>query len=157
MELVDAFGPDFIQLAPPDEDHFDPVWMAEMLAAGVLGAIGAGITAGIKDWSKDKTLNVLNGVAAQIARRLPAAIKRPFSAVQTEETRADTERQAALEVASARRAITAFGGTTADMVVTVSVTTTVTSLEHLGLDETVSERVRDELQNQLIAVLRRPD
>ena len=43
------------------------------------------------------------------------------------------------------------------MVVTISVTTTVTSLEHRGLDETVSERVRDELQNQLAAVLRRRD
>jgi hypothetical protein len=157
MELVDAFGPDFIQLAPPDEDHFDPVLIAEMLASGVLGAIGAGIAAGIKEWSKDKTLDVLNAVEAQITRRLPAAVKRPFSAEQTEETRADAERQAALEIASARRATTALGGTTADMVVTISVTTTMTSLEQLGLHETVSDRVRDELQNQLTAVLRLPD
>jgi hypothetical protein len=133
------------------------VAIAEMLASGVLGAVGAGIIAGIKEWSKDMTLDVLNAVAAQITRRLPAAVKAPFSAVQTEETRADAEKRDALEIVSAKRATAALGDTTADMVVTISVTTTVTSLEHLGLDEIASERVRDALQNQLTSVLRGPD
>ena len=155
LAIVDAFGPDFIQLAPPDEDHFDSVHIAEYVAFAMLGAVGSGITAGIKEWTKDKTVTVLDSVASQIRRMLPGALRKPFSHRQTPEMLEINEKEAALSVESARDAAAALDPAAVDAVLSVSAATARATLEQMGVDAAVSQSVYEELDRQLVIVIRR--
>lgn len=154
LALVDALGPDFIQLAPPDEHHFDSMQVAEAVAYGMLGLVGSGIAAGVKDWTRDKTVNVLDAVAAHISRRLPAALRKPFSHVQTPETSDADEREACLNVSSAQAATAGLDPATADAVISVGTAAARAVLEEMGVDSSLSERVHDELRRQLVTIIR---
>ncbi|PXW97381.1 hypothetical protein [Mycolicibacterium moriokaense] len=155
LALVDALGPDFIQLAPPDEHHLDSVSIAECVAFAMLGAVGSGITAGVKDWTKDKTVSVLDAVAAHIGHRLSGALRKPFSTVQTPEMRDADEKETALNVSSAREATAGLDPATADAVIAVGSAAARAALEDMGVDSRVSQRVQDELGDQLVIIIRR--
>lgn len=62
IEISEALGPDFADLAPPGEAHFFPAAVALAVAYWLLKAVLAGIHDGIQEAAKQGTVDVLGAI-----------------------------------------------------------------------------------------------
>jgi hypothetical protein len=78
FEIVDAIRGEINDLAPTDEQRFDPGTVGVMLALWLLQAVAEGVKDGIKEAAKDETKPVATAVISALKQRLPSYLQRPF-------------------------------------------------------------------------------
>jgi len=154
FEMIDALGVDFVQLAPPDEAHFDSRDVARAVVLFVLAAVGAGIHDGIKEWTKDETVEVLDSVSHQISERLqPEAVTQPYIQIPTECDLNSARDAAERQLAAAREATCELEPTFIPQIAQVGGSTVRISLESMGLAASAGERLQRTVDEQLTTFL----
>jgi hypothetical protein len=155
---ADALGPDFVELAPDGEAHFDPSGIALLAAASIVSAACGGVLAGIRQAAQGATTALIDGVVRAVRQRLPRdGVRKTFTEVAD-----DTAMDAALDAAAADLAEVrtfAVGIGQADLARIVDATATAVrqELESLGLSPNPAERVRQCLSVQLAITVSLPD
>jgi len=157
LSIADAIGPDYIDLGPPDEAHFDPVTIGLMVAIWIAGAVGDGIHEGIKEASSAGTQAVLKAVTSRIQERLvPRQIRKAFRQPKTG-SQLDMEMKAATQkLASAHDSTRALDEDTVGQIVTASASAVRRSLEASGLGGSGAERLQKSVEANINIVLRQP-
>src|ERR1700760_1719386 len=93
IEIADAMGPSFTELAPPGEARFEPVSVSVLVAYWILHAVASGIHDGIQESAKDGTKATLEAVTRAVANHLlPGRIRRLFDK-ENPPSAADSKRQ----------------------------------------------------------------
>jgi hypothetical protein len=167
IDLTDAIGNDYTDLAPEGEAHFDPVTLATLLACHILYAVGVGIKEGITEAAKDGTVAVLQASGRHISERLVPQRLRDFFAGKPDEAGkdpADQEKDADADRATAEKqasdalagAASAAGGLDPAAVSQLAAATAVAvaqALQAAGLKETATIRVEQTIKAQVSITL----
>ena len=155
--VADALGPDFVELAPDGEAHFDPSSIALIAATSIVSAACGGVLAGIQQAAQGATAALIESVTQAVRRRLPRKrVKETFTEVTD-----DTARDAALDAAAADLAEvqqSAAGLGQAELARIVEATAAVVrqELEGLGLSPGPAERVQHSVSVQLAITVNVP-
>jgi hypothetical protein len=149
FELTEAIGPDFIQLAPRGEGHLDTAELAIHISYVVMTAVGSGIVAGITEWSKTKTVDLLNTISGEISKRLTSFIHTTFSKIHTPQVQQAALQDAAATMRSAHDASQQLDESLTNAVIAASSSSIRNTLEELGLNARSAERVEVTLTQRL--------
>jgi hypothetical protein len=167
IDLTDAIGNDYTDLAPEGEAHFDPVTVATLLACHVLYAIGAGIKEGITEAAKDGTVAVLQASGRHISERLVPQRLRDFFTAKADEAgkdpasqeedadaqRAVAEKQASHALADAASAAGGLDPATVSQLAAATAVAVAQALQAAGLKETATIRVQQTIETQVNVTL----
>ena len=147
--LTDALGPDFVELAPPGEGHWDSVAVAEHISYGLMTVVGLGIADGVKEWTKTKTVKLLDAVNAEVGERLPQFIRSTFSKIHTPQVQRAALEDAATSMHLAQDATQLLDKALVDALISTSATSVRGALEQQGLNARSAERVEVTLKQTL--------
>src|ERR1017187_8060829 len=150
IDVADAFGPDYTDLAPEGEAHFDPVTVATVLACHILYAVGAGIRDGITEAAKDGTVAVLQATGRHIGDRLiPARIRDFFAKESGPADQAAAPRPAAASLTAAAASVGQLDPAVIAQLVTVTATAVAQALQTAGLKDQATQRVAQTIEAQV--------
>ncbi|HUD40085.1 MAG TPA: hypothetical protein VMR14_24550 [Streptosporangiaceae bacterium] len=167
IDLTDAIGNDYTDLAPEGEAHFDPVTLATLLACHILYAVGAGIKEGITEAAKDGTVAVLQASGRHISERLVPQRLRDFFSAKPDEAdkdpadqekdadadRATAEKQASDALAGAAFAAGGLDPTAVSQLAAATAVAVAQALQAAGLKETATIRVEQTIKAQVSITL----
>ncbi len=154
IEVTDSIGPDYTDLAPEGEAHFDPVTIATLLACHILYAVGAGIKDGITEAAKDGTVAVLQASGRHIRdrlipQRLRAFFTSPASPADTDAERAKAQQEAGDSLASAATAAGQLDPATIAQLAAATAAAVAQALQTAGLKDVASARVAQTIEAQV--------
>jgi hypothetical protein len=153
--VADALGPDFIELAPADEGHFDGSGVALLVAAATVSAVGSGIAAGIRQTAQEGTVLVIKKAAAQIRRRLSGSqIRQVFSTESTPQAHEAALDAAASQFAAAVRAARDLEAAQQAQLAELSAAAVRDALQRHGLRAAAASRVQRAVELQITVSLR---
>jgi hypothetical protein len=94
-----------MELAPPDEKHFDGSGTALLVASAVAGAVGSGVLAAIRQAAQNGSTALIKKAAAEIRKRLSGEnVQQIFAAEGTRDSDDAAMDAAASVFAAARQA-----------------------------------------------------
>jgi hypothetical protein len=148
--IADALGPDVIELAPADEDHFDASSAALMAASAVAGAVGSGILGSIRQAAQDSTTALLRKAGWEIGRRITRKHLQPiFDSDIGQEAEIAALDAAASQLRAAAGAIKELDAARRDQLVQISAAAVGEALMRLGLNDATANRVQQTVQVQI--------
>jgi hypothetical protein len=162
IDLTDAIGNDYTDLAPEGQAHFDPVTVATILACHILYAIGAGIKEGITEAAKDGTVAVIRASGRHIGDRLVPSRLRQFFTAQPDPAGADTnadarrsaaEKQAGDSLAGAAAAAGQLDPAAIAELAAATAAAVAQALHSAGLKDTATIRVQQTIETQVKVTL----
>ncbi|MFI5067324.1 MAG: hypothetical protein ACHP9Z_25540 [Streptosporangiales bacterium] len=155
--VLDALGPDFVELAPDGEAHFDTAGTALLVAAAILGAVTDGVLAGIRESAKNGTTALIQAVTRQIRQRLSRErVKEPFTEVTSNEARDTALDATAAGLAEVQHAAAAVDPAALAQLTAASATAVRQALADLGLHRGAAERAGNAVSVQLSITLQLP-
>jgi hypothetical protein len=158
IEVTDSIGPDYTDLAPEGESHFDPVTVGTLLACHILYAVGAGIRDGITEAAKDGTVAVLQATGRHIRDRLVPQRLREFFTAHDNPADSDADRTAAQREAGDSLAAAATAAHQLDPAAIAQLAATTAAavaqaLQTAGLKDTATIRVAQTIETQVTITL----
>jgi nitroreductase len=152
FDVADAFGNDFVYLAPPGEHRFDPASVAVVLGALLLHAALKGIASGVEETAKGLTTTLLDRIGAAVRSRLPGAIQRAFRR-DTPVTVSEAQAEAGIAAKEGRTATNGIEAATIDAIVRAVAIAIRAELATVGLPGRPSDRVADAMKIALAEAL----
>jgi hypothetical protein len=150
IAVEDAIGPDYIELAPEGEAHFDPFTVATLLACHILYAVGAGVKEGIQEAAKDGTVAVLQASGRHISERLvPKRLREFFTKENTPAERAAAQQQASTSLADAATAAGQLDPEKIAQIASAAAVAVADALRTAGLKDTGTQRVAQTIEAQV--------
>lgn len=148
--VADALGPDFVELAPDGEAHFDPSSIALIAAASIVSAACGGVLAGIQQAAQGATTTLIQSVTRAVRRRLPRErVNNTFTEVADDTTRDAALDAAAADLAEVQQSAAGLGQADLARIVDATATAVRQELEGLGLSTRPAERVQHSVTVQL--------
>ena len=151
--VADAFGSDYIELAPPDERRLDPATVGLVVAASVLSAGLGGVLDAIREMAKRGTLSVGEGVANHVRTRFHRQKPTVLSG-SSGPTRSREELEA--ELAEARLIVAGIDPTAIAGLTTEAARAIADLLVAQGLSATAAARVEISVEAELSGLLTPP-
>jgi hypothetical protein len=153
--IADALGPDVMELAPPDEKHFDGSGTALLVASAVAGAVGSGVLAAIRQAAQNGSTALIKKAAAEIRKRLSGKnVQQIFAAEGTRDSDDAAMDAAASVFAAARQALGELEAAQQTELAKGSAAAAGEALHRLGLRQEVASRVRQEIEVQISVTMR---
>jgi hypothetical protein len=154
IAVAESIGPDYTDLAPEGEAHFDPVTVATFLACHILYAVGAGITEGITEAAKDGTVAVLNASARHIKDRLvPQSLRRFFTgkpdSADAGTDLAEAQRKAGDSLTAAAAEAGQLDPAAVAQIAAATAVAVKEALRNAGLKDTATIRVKQAIETQV--------
>jgi hypothetical protein len=148
--VADALGPDFVELAPDGEAHFDPSSIALIAAASIVSAACGGVLAGIRQAAQGATSALIQSVAQAVRRRLSRErVTNTFTEVADGTARDAVLDAAAADLAETQRSAAGLGQADLARIVDATAAAVRQELEGLGLSPRPAERVQHAVSIQL--------
>jgi hypothetical protein len=156
--VADALGPDFIELAPDGEAHFDPSNIALIVATSIVTAACGGVLAAIRQSAQAVTASVLQAVTQAVRGRLShRRVQQAFTEVTDDKARDAALDAAAAELADVQRSATGLDRAELARIVEASAAVVRQELEGLGLRPDPAERVQRSVSVQLAVTVNLPE
>lgn len=153
--IADALGPDVMELAPPDEKHFDGSGTALLVASAVVGAVGSGVLAAIRQAAQDGSTALIKKAAAVIRERLSGKdVQQIFAAEGTRDSDDAAMDAAASVFAAARQVLGELEAAQQAELAEGSAGAAGEVLHRLGLRQEVASRVKQEVEAQILLTVR---
>jgi len=155
--VADALGPDFVELAPDGEAHFDPSNIALIAATSILTAACGGVLAAIQQSAQAATTSVLQAVRQAVRGRLSRKrVQEAFTEVTDDKARDAAFDATAASLAEVQRSAAGLDPAELAGMVEAAAAAVRQELEGLGLSPSPAERVQRSVSIQLAITVNLP-